>query len=871
MSLPRTIQIGSIADDEALRAGEFILTADVPELPLIVSQPDKNFKQLTWLEGVRDGVPIFQYVRIENNKVYMLEGTEFKLGVECVDLSNRLNINDTTNLSYVWTRDESPIYELNNMAGGIGTNTFLVPRASSVAELSGRYVCEVSNAYGSVTSTPIDIEIIRPSEHPKLLKNLILNGSGDGGLNGWESDATIITKPFLNNSGLTRNYGSTMLHTWSQVTVWDKYKLKSGQQLLSGVYPTEFSFSCGTDFIMFHRFYKKRLDVNEPDFTNPNIRNFGQNSLTNWSDFDSMQYSIPQTIPNEDYQYKDSNGVDINNSLASFFPGIRWMDAYNQNQNITDAANLQNEFQNFIPHYFAREKLIFEKFGGQQEAKLSQIVDLTDISNLIDGKAYGIKHITSQFFAYVGAGITGYRINLETTDGRKSLNFHLKGIEHYYNKERLKFQTRGLVPGETYEQFYFTSGDFADYNQKFVLVANSAIEIEPLVEDQTFITLEYLDELENTLKRETIKGPNERDVWAIKEKVYFPLIWHGIYQYVSLNTGDTNPITVFGQKYTTIQALRGLFTGNIFNDPNNQDTGQNYDVRFDQITDINAKFLLNKYNFTAYQHLYPTRFGYGDQYPTPSDRYKNDLFKALKDHGAAGMFGVGKNIQIPVKTRSVKITVTFKNTALSFKDRSPEAKGWLEQEIYADYFADGNSNGLKDCPYGYPRCGITSMKFLLFPNDFKISSNYLSYDLPPVDSTVVGLQKAKYSDPNAFDTSNRTDFRYDLIKPTGLPTPPPVSDPYVIAQTFYNIVDGINNSVFNNLINSQSLPPTFDYNATSQVVDGMGDDDVTSNITPTVWPIRNTITTVSSPTTTSTTTNIFGPTLNPTGSTSATL
>lgn len=831
MSLSRNIQIRSVADDEALRAGEFLLTADVPELPLIVSQPDQNFKQLTWLEGVRDGVPIFQYVRIENNKVYMLEGTEFKLGVESVDLSNRLNINDTTNLSYVWTRDESPIYELNSMAGGIGTNTFLVPRASSVAELSGRYVCEVSNAYGSVTSTPIDIEIIRPSEHPKLLKNLILNGNGDGGLNGWESDTTIFTKPFIQNSGYTQNFGSCLLHQWSQVTVWDKYNIKSGQNLLYKVYPTEFGFTIGTDEFMFHRFYTKRLEA-ETGFIDPNIRNFGQDTLP-YMIFNSMQYVIPQTIPNEDYQYKDNQGRDIVNNLAAFFPGVRWMDAYNQNQSITEAANLQNEYRDFIPHYFTRGKILFEKFGGQQESKMSQTVDLAQIANLVDGKAYGIKHITSQFFAYVGAGITGYRINLETTEGRKSLNFHLKGIEHFYNKERLKFNIRGLVPGETYEQFYFTSGDFADYNQKFVLIAGSAIEIEPLVEDQTSITLEYFDELENTLKKEVIKGPNERDVWAVKEKVYFPLIWHGIYQYVSLNVNDNNPLTVFGQKYTTIQALRGLFTGNIFNDPNN---GQNYDVRFDQITDINARFLLNKYNFTAYQHLYPTRFGYGTEYPTPNNRFKNDLYKALYDRGAAAMFGVGKNIQVPVKTRSVKITVTFRNTALSFKDRSPETKGWLEQEIYADYFADGNSNGLKDCPYGYPRCGITSMKFLLFPNDFKISSSYLSYDLPPTDSTVVGLQKARYSDPNAFDASNRTEFRYDLIKPTGIPIPPQVTDPYVVAQNFYNIVDGINSSVFENLLVSQSLPPTFDYNATSQVVDGMGDDDITSNVNTNITP-----------------------------------
>lgn len=823
MSLTRTIQISQVGGDQALRAGEFLLTADVPELPLIVSQPEKNFKQLTWLEGIQVGIPIFQYIKIEDSKVSMLEGTEFLLGIESVDLSNKININDTTNLSYVWTRDESPIYELNNMAGGIGTNAFLVPRASSSANLSGRYVCEVSNAYGSVTSNPIDIEIINPLEHPKLLKNLILNGNADGGLSGWVSDTVVITKPFVRNEGLINNFGSFRLNGWSHIYAWDKYGRLVGNDLIKN-YPLEFFFSTGTDANAFYRYYKKRLDA-EPDFNNPNVQNYGSTGVgLQDNDKDSMDYNLPQIVPNEDYT--DSHA----NEYAGFFPGISWMDRYNQNENINTTANLANEYKDFKPHYFTREKINFEKFGGQQEAKMSQTVDLSQIANLVDGKTYGIKYITSQFFAYVGAGITGYKITLQTLGGTKSFNFYMKELEKYYNTMRIASGwSTPASPNDNQEQFTFTAADFANYGVRYELVANSPIDIEPLVEDRTNVMLEYLDESETVLKTENIKGPDNKDVWAIKEKVYFPLIWYGIYSCVRRYDNQTNPIRVFGQTYTTLQALRGLMAGNMYADVPPYDTN-NSALLFEYITDINAKFLLNKYDFQRYneRHLYPRRINFG----TTGNRPWNDnipkslVFKSLQEYGAAAMFGVGRNIQIPARTRSVKITVTFKNTTPSFKDTSPETKGWLEQEIYADYFADGNSIGIKDCLYGYPRCGITSMKFLLFPNDFKISSSYLSYDLPPAEYTVLGLQRQRYEVPNAFNTANGSQFTYTLIKPTNLPSVQTVPDPYVVAQGFFNLIQGINNAAFNDIAVSQSIPPTFNNDDTSGYFDGSGDSDI---------------------------------------------
>jgi len=833
----RTIQLSRLSEEGAIRAGEFQLTADTVQLPLIVSQPVNNFKQFTWLEDIQIGTPIFQYIKIESNRVLMLEGTEFLLGLESVDLSNTLNINDTTNISYKWTRDESPIYELNNVGGGIGTNTFLVSRASSSADLTGRYVCEVSNPYGTVVSDPIDVEIVDPIKHPKLLKNLILNGDGDGGLNGWQADTSIKVTTFISDAANVKDFGSFRLAGWTAINGYKLYEGSKGTELIDSA-PTDFYFTTGDDRILFYNGYRKRLE-RDSSFATTNLIStvdvvINGSPILNAEEKGSIEWNLPQIIPNEDFVYNQPK------PYAAFYPGIRFMDAYNKNVSI-NSTTLLNEYDNYQSQYFTRDRIRFEKLGNDPEVQMTQVVDLSEVSDMIDGKVYGVKYVSSQFFAYVGAGITGYNVKVSTADGVKSYNYYLKDLEAYYNQHRLSASP--TVAGFTNLNFLLSRYLFVDSNfgnmppDELVGVSSLArayngsliwngqtplqgiippirplqgtpIEITPLVEDTTTVVLEYLDEFDALLKTEVLDGPSNRDVWAIKEKVYFPLTLYGLYECI---IPSNNPITVFGQTYTTTDAIRPLFSTDLA--PYNirpTINGSQVSGIGNQLTDVNAKFLLNKYNFNKYgNQSYPNGSGF-DGF---NDAKK---WRAVQDFGAAAMFGVGKNIVVPSKTRSVRVTVRFKNLTQAMKDTSPRTKGWVDQELYVNDLGDGAGIGLRNHEYGNPRCGITSVKFLLSPNDFEINETYTSYQLPPANQTVVGIQKAKYTDPNAFNSAIKPDFNYPLEVPQTVPIPTQPSDPYIELQGTFDLINGINLDDLSTLIPVGVSGSAFDL--------GFGDD-----------------------------------------------
>jgi hypothetical protein len=853
----RTIQLSRISEEGAIRAGEFQLTADTVQLPLIVSQLTNNFKQFTWLEDIRLGTPIFQYIKIESNRVLMLEGTEFILGLEAADLSNTLNINDTTNLSYKWTRDESPIYELNNIDGGIGTSTFLVSEASSSADLTGRYVCEVSNTYGAVVSDPIDIEIIDPLKHPKLLKNLILNGDGDGGLNGWQADTSIKITTFISNPANVKDFGSFRLGGWTPINGYKLYEGVKGTDLIDAS-TSDFYFTTGDDRVLFYNGYKKRSDRDPSFITITSISSV--DTIVNGSPILSadekgyIEWNLPQIIPNEDFEY------DRAKPYAAFYPGIRYLDAYNKNVS-ANSTTLQNEYDNYQSQYFTRDRVRFEKLGDSPEVQMTQTVDVSEVSEMIDGRVYGVKYVSSQFFAYVGAGITGYNVKVTTADGIKTYNYYLKDLETYYNQQRLSTPP---VYAYTFTNFNYYLSNYLFVDSNFgnmppnELVGTSAlaraynagliwngqtslqgiippikplqgtpIEITPLVEDTTSVVLEYLDEFDVILKTETINGPSDRDVWAIKEKVYFPLTLYGLYECI---IPSNNPITVFGQTYTTTDAIRPLFSADLapYNIRPTINGSQNSGIG-NQFTDVNAKFLLNKYNFTKYDsaQAYPNGFGF--------DGFNNaKKWRAVQDFGAAAMFGVGKNIVVPSKTRSIRLTVKFKNITQAIKDNSPRTKGWADQEIYVNDLGDGAGIGMRSHEYGNPRCGITSIKFLLSPNDFEINENYTSYQLPPANQTVIGIQKAKYTDPNAFNSAIKTNFTYPLEIPQGVPMPTQPVDPYINLQGTFDLLNGINLNDLASLIpaNISGSLSDFGFGEDTSLPDSSVDAEDPDGVTP---------------------------------------
>ena len=1070
----------------------------------------------------------YQKIVPKEETVRVLVGTSLQFGVEVDDNSISNNPNMQNPLTYVWKKDGNLLEKTNRLNSTIVS----ISSTSCTQEATGVYTCEVSNIYGTTVTDPLTIEVINPFEHPKLYKNLITNGKGEGGLAGWEADSDIKVSPFT-----TPKFDQEIAQQFNSFNIGG-IETEVGRNT-----PPEFQFSIGSHFGMFHRLFKKRQAIN-PDFGQAYIKGTSAGSvLTEHERWYSEGASIPQIIPNEDYDTNDYG------TPAGFFPGLAWIDSYNKN-NTNKIIGLSQEYADTtLPFYFTRDKIKFVNKGGKAETSLTQTIDLSDVADIIDGNAYGVTHATGQFFAYVGAGITDYKIKYQEDDkveptttnyyvadfetykyefqeawrddpsldynvyyGFKGLDangaklYHTQDtstngtgstfsrtlasvspsnlysqtaadakitklneiIQYYYmrflDKDRgvlqkfSKFTTASIsadpvpiyfwywysdetsarwvlthtdypnradsnaplpfkaeyttsslssVPGtgtynyttqmsagidsnfrplhnyygdiqtpsatniivntfidatldarqktlrtigrfiadDLYQPWYMLRRIFdeaKDYLQssdvQAVLGANFAndivdlgnhvrnnleneyarkkdiiktnyedgrwekfyhindngtsdaethatnvivpkmyemfdllhnryiamskardllvqeiekvqwirqvesayyratqekkqhrvkrftdIEIQPKVYDKTRIELTYYNAQNTAIRTETINGPDEQDVWAIKEKTFFPLTLYPVFQCLNTDVNfygttqaeiDKIPakyklpflqnisgmpyqdgfqvggdcfITVFGQEYTSMRLLGGIsdrvnqgigsgifekginslatssdFAGtSIYNAINaytldtniliqgpyttEKDKQINYTEQWisNKVSDKNANFLMNNYDFAGYGGAYPPNNSNFNKKNSPI--HKTFTNNAVYDFGAAAMFGVGITAIIPRGARSVQIKVIFEHTSDVIYDSSPETKNWKYDEIYSNLFGQKSNSSARTIKYGNPRCGITNMKYVIAANNFEETDRYPSYNMPPPQSTVLGLEKEKYN------------------------------------------------------------------------------------------------------------------------------
>lgn len=779
MSQPsRTIQLGLYPEERALRAGDFSLFPKQASPPFINSQILSNFAQYTWIKELEGNTPIYQEIQPTFDTIKMIQGTSFSMGIKALDPSNVNDIYSMDNLSFKWTKDGASIVAINRANGGVGIPAALIEEQDCTPNVTGQYMCEVSNAYGTVESAPVNIEVIDPLKHPLLHKNLILNGDGDGGTDGWQADTEIKSMPFLNNIALTKNFGSFRLGGFIHLD----YKKTHTTTAIP-----EFHFSTASHRGSFFNWFWRRFKA-DPNFKDLLKVSLPETAITNADDRWMMQGMVPQIVLNEDYNKSE---------YAGFFPGLAWMDMYNKNNN-TNVVGLYSEFKNYTPTYFTREKLKFTKHGGKKSVNMTQIVDLSEAADFIDGNVYGVKYLTSQFFAYIGAGITDYKIKIQTRNGPKTLNYYIADTEQYYD-----FITK--IEGTDFDKDHPAFPDAAGTgDKKETPNPNTDIEIIPMVYDKTVITLDYIDGDGKIIKTEVIDGPNEQDVWAIKEKTFFPITLYPIYEFIRPANND---ITVFGQKYTDTRAIAGFFDASLKQDLMASFSKQKFKLftpkskiswlglfakgvfartahpyGYSRLYDKAALFFLSNYDFRRYGAAYP---GNAPHY------WEHRKWKALNDYGAAAMFGVGRDIRVPTKTRSVRITVTFTHTSEIIYEDNAELKGWDKQEIYIDDWGNSTGHSIRVSEYGAPRCGITKMKFLLVANDIEPQSTYASYSIPPSTATVLGLQKARYSDPMAFNTAEATTYQYKLVMPENMPEPPVSMDPFIMSQDLKSYLDAL--------------------------------------------------------------------------------
>ncbi len=733
----------SPSSDQALRAGNFSLLPTNPSPPIVVSQPSGNVKQQTWISMVLGSDIVYQRAVTTGGVLKVVEGTELSWHTVVADPSNLANISNPAGLTFSWRRDEVPLVALNNLNQYRGSRSILITSASCTPASSGKYVCEIRNRFGVVQTDPLALEVIKLKRHPLLYTNLLLNGDADSQLDGWTSDSDIISTRFSNTLMLDNNFSSL-----PGASIWYFEPWEYGPGGNTAV-PQEFRFSQGGYGYTFHSLMQPwvnsqtGVDWREVDpawMHNPRGVE-DETLLPGWHQW--VLFGVPpQIVANEDQ--KDFNG---------FFPGMEWIDRYNLNLGV-GSIGLYAESKSNNLSYFTRDKIKFTKYGGKISSKMTQTVDLSGLADVIDGNVIGVNHATSQFFAYIGAGISRYQLRMTTIDGEQTFNWNVVSTEDFatWLDHRL-----GL-----------------NQSIKKILVPNTVIDIIPLVEDITTIQLNYLDELGELISTDSIKGPDALDVFAIKETAYLPLSLQPLFEFV---VASGNPIRVFGQTYTTTDALQALFA-NATPYPINgvSNTPQNLAANV-VVQDSKASFMLRKFGFQRWGALWPNH--------TLAKPNRNR--RGLVDRGAAAMFAVERTKPIPRRARSVQINVIMEHTSDVIVDQDPKVKSWDEQTIYFDNFNQDQGNSRRVCEYGHPRSGITKMKFVVTPNNFTIESDTISYKLPPPEYTVVGLRKQRLSQ-DVHNSADGGPFNIEHISPVVPPAYVGGSSPFITLQQAQDLI-----------------------------------------------------------------------------------
>lgn len=545
--ITRQFEIGKPASDRIPRTGDFELLP-LPALPpIITSQPANNISQQTWIKGVRRGRLLFQRIRPLDGIFKVVEGTELRWTFFAHDPNKNIPQTPNLGLTYKWKKDGIDITAVNLLNAERGVRSIKIAKNACTPELSGEYVCEVSNQYGITETLPLRLRVFSPRSYPKLFVNLLKNGNADSSTDGWTIEPGIVTSRFLN---------STDAISIPQLGHW--YKFRSDYAWEAAYVPGTTSRNLRGEQFRFTSDSEPLLNALLPWIERARLE--GQDwrqwpEIPYWITQKNDRFSVDQQtnfLP-EFNRWVIGSGKSVlvrnehpSGEFRSFFPSMQSIDEYNKN---SEVVGLLAESAGQQLSYFTREKIKFEKFGGKAVLAMRQQIDLTDLADFIDGNVFGVSNLTSQFFAYVGLGITRYRIRItKPNDEIAELNWCIANAEDFYDN----------ITG-------------ADYTKgKIAVKAGSDIEIIPLTDDETEVLVNYLNQNGDVIRTDTIKGPESSDIWAVKEKAFFPLSLGPIFMFLSNalsraislegNEVEGCNVKVFGQTVTTTNALRGMFT-----------------------------------------------------------------------------------------------------------------------------------------------------------------------------------------------------------------------------------------------------------------------------------------------------------------------
>lgn len=768
----KSVKIQTVRPDGALRSGDFNLLPINPQAPIITSHPLRNFSQLTWTTPARGSGVVYKSVQPINNTYVVLKGTAMSWALYVVDPSNISNINDTSNLTFNWKRDNTSLYKFNRLNQGKGTSTISYTEDESIEYLTGTYVCEVSNEYGTTSTVPFNIRVIDLDNDDILYKNLIANGDGGGGDSGWTNPTGNIISTFTDKSSDQSTKNTLSLHP--------DFPIGPIGYDFTKAFPFRFEYHNS-----YNNFYSTYIQWKKLE---PNLDNVEVKVSTDLPEVFRWISTTRKasTIANED--------INEGRSPGSFFPGPNYLDRYNNNQIASStygSVPLVDELDvsSRALTYFTRDLITF---GQDSEVNLKQTIDISQAANLIDGQVGGVDYITAQVFAYAGSALSRMMIRC-TINGR---------LEEY----------PWLVHDSNTYRRWLTEGAFNPIRTSPITPdPGTPIEIVPIADDSTELRLTFLDELGNTLGDENIiKGPDAIDLWAVKEKVDFVLTLFPLFAFFKVNN---NPINVFNQTYTNTDAIKDLF---FYSSPRFErafgSVNINNGTTASKLTDKNAKFMVDRwgkyyseFNQTMYNVLYEGPGGSGEFQII----YETLQKTAVPDKGSSAFFGIGKTITVPSQARSAEVEVVFTNNSPSRQDDNPEGKGWTSPQIYNELYSIKPTLTPDKAPnplyaYGEPRCGITKVKLQLTPNNDNTSDKHTTYKLPPAENTVAGIARSRVFQ-NVHNTSSPGVFVYPFIQPEPISNRP---SPTATPQGFIDLVDESVNAQRRGYVDQNSLPPS---------------------------------------------------------------
>jgi hypothetical protein len=779
------VKTQTASPDDALRVGDFSLLPNNPRPPVITSHPIRNFVQLTWASKDANGDLTMKSVNPVIDTFTVRQGTRVKWTLYCVDPSNVNNINDTSNLSFIWKKDGQSLFNINNQNNGMGSPEIEYSEDECTGLIDGEYVCEVSNEFGVTTSVPFTLQVVDIDADSNLYTNLLQNGDGEGGLDGW-TDNTGKVKAVVSN--VSRAYNPNTMTRY----IGTPYQTNTGFEYFP---PQIFKFNTQTTREqLFYNGYQYWKDQVGPDFLNLTIDTSPAmlDKFPTWYKYTNIKQRS-SIIPNEDItMFDDSLGGKINRSPQGFFPSVNYMDRYNRNRGAFQGfINLSEELKigSKPKSYFTRDLISFEDIDT---VTFKQAVNLSERAGMIDGQVGGVDYMTVQFFSYIAIALSRYKIRYTDENGNIA---EKPWLVHDF---------------ETYKKWMTDPTSVA----KIPFERAKGIDIIPYADDTTSIKITCFDLNGNQNKQEILKGPDAMNLWAVKEKIDISLMLFPLYMFFTNSKSPECPIRVFGQTYTNLNTFykvtvgsennpTGLLHKNVIDDNGWNSNKAAYETN--DIKDTNMTFLMKRYGELYRDSQYPTDT-WKRQGTPPNDWYSNTTSDTAQGFGITtnstpqAWFAVGTDLDLPNGTRDVTIEVSFTNNSPARTDSSPKAKGWNQSDIYNSlHRVDGGVTAASINPYyayGEPRCAITSMKLLLIPNRDIASKKHTTYTIPPANSTVAGLAKQAVQQPlwNAtpkptlgFFRSTPTPFEYPLIQPGEFPvSPEPDTDTVEVLKEAYN-------------------------------------------------------------------------------------